>query len=620
MMGRYAPCLCPAARLRCQPANPPDALPSWIQYIMSRRYAIPCAVLLAALPSCDSPAGSDPEPDPQPARVQVVGGNGQTGAPSGRLVDSLAVKVEYADGQPVPQVAVAWSVASGGGTLSAATSTTDAAGMAKVAWTLGAAGPNAATATAGSLPPAGFTAIAVPVASVTLSSTTVTVGKGDATALAATARDSTGAVLAGRSVVWSTSSAATAAVSESGMVTGKALGTATITATSEGKSASAEVTVTTDERTPPRLVGFSFAPSQVDVTAAPATVELTVHATDGGLGISHFGVGFQGASPVTAVGCSGGMYGNGTLVSGTPEDGVWTCTLTFPRGAAAGVWAVPHVSLIDGAGNQSTYNTAMLAAAGLPTTVTVVNTAPPETPPALTGLSFSPGSVNVGDADATVEITIAGTASAGVHQAYVDMRSTRGSLSRPCFSTTPASGTARAGTWKCSIIIPHRAPGGTWNVGVVKLTDSVGQDTQLTMPQVAALGLPTSFEVLSPNEDLTAPVLTGVTLNPSTLSVSNGAAQGQVTFTATDAGVGVTFGSVTLWPPSGGSAGCGDEPDNRIPQQNATLTCTFDIAASAAGGRWTLAVLVRDEAGNTREYSAQQLQEAGFAFELTVTR
>lgn len=583
---------------------------------MSSRYAIPLAVLFAAVAACDSPAGSDPEP----AQVLVAGGNGQTGAPSGLLADSLAVKVVYADGQPVPQATVVWSVVGGGGTLSAATAVTNAAGVAKVAWTLGAAGPNAATATVGSLPPAGFSAYAVPVASVTLSSAAVTVGKGDATSLVATPRDSTGAVLAGRTVVWTTSSAATAEVSQAGLVTGKGLGTATITATSEGKSASAGVTVTVDERTPPRLVGFSFTPGQVDVSAAPATVEFSVHAADGGLGVAHFSVEFQRAAPAMAVGCSGGKFGNGGLVSGTPEDGVWKCKATFPRGAAAGAWSVPVLFVIDAAGNQSTYNTTQLAAAGFPTTVTVVNTAPPETPPVLTGLSFSSATVDVGDADATQEITFAATASAGVREVYANMRSTRGTLQLPCSTGTPASGTARNGTWKCSIIIPQRAPGGTWNVDFVLLSDSVGMDTVYRTAQLAALGLPASFQVVSPDEDLTPPVLTAVTLNPATISVATGPAQGQVTLTATDAGVGVTFGGVTLWPPTGGSAGCGANTPNSRPQQNATLTCTFDIPANAAAGKWTLEVLVWDAAGNIREYSAQQLKDAGLTFELTVTR
>jgi hypothetical protein len=257
--------------------------PSFIaSKIMARRSSLLSAVLIAALLSCDSPSGSNPEP----GGVQVAGGNGQTGAPAGPLADSLAVKVVYADGRPVPQVTVAWRVSAGGGTLSAAATTTDAAGIARVAWTLGAAGPNAATATVGALPPAAFAALAVPVASVTLAFATVRVGKGDAVPLSATPRDSAGAPLTGRAVVWSTSSAATATVSDSGVVTGRALGTATITATSEGRSASAEVTVTPDERTPPQLVGFSFSPDRVDVSGVARTVEISVHARDGGSGAS----------------------------------------------------------------------------------------------------------------------------------------------------------------------------------------------------------------------------------------------------------------------------------------------------------------------------------------------
>jgi hypothetical protein len=591
-----------------------------MQDIMSLRYAIPLAVLFAALISCDSPAGSGPDPDPVPAQVMVAGGNGQAGAPSGLLADSLAVQVVYADGQPVPQATVAWSVAGGGGTLSAATSVTNAAGVAKVAWTLGAAGPNAATATVGSLPPAAFAAYAVPVASVTLFPAAVTVGKGEASSLVATPRDSTGAVLAGRTVVWTTSSAATVEVTQAGMVTGKGLGTATVTATSEGRSASVDVRVTVDERTPPRLVGFSFTPREVDVSAGPATVEFTIHATDGGLGVDHFAVGFQQATPVTAVGCAGGRFGNGGLVSGTREDGVWKCTVTFPRGAAAGVWSVPVLFILDAANNQAAYNTTQLANAGFPTTVTVVNTAPPETPPVLTGLSFSPGTVDVGDADAPVEITVTANASAGMTDMHASMGSTRGTLEMTCSTATPASGTSRDGTWKCSITIPHRAPAGTWKVSFVQLSDSVGHTTQYLTDQLAALGVPTTFQVVSPDEDLTPPVLTSLTLDPATLSIANGAAHGQVTLTATDGGVGVAYGSVTLWPPTGGSAGCGDEPPNNRPQQNATLSCTFEIRPNGAAGKWSLEVLVWDAVRNTRRYDAQQLKDAGFTFELTVTR
>jgi hypothetical protein len=48
--------------------------------------------------------------------------------------DSVTVRVRDALGNPVPGVAVVWSVTSGGGTVSAATRTTDAAGLAGTRW------------------------------------------------------------------------------------------------------------------------------------------------------------------------------------------------------------------------------------------------------------------------------------------------------------------------------------------------------------------------------------------------------------------------------------------------------------------------------------------------------
>jgi uncharacterized protein YjdB len=62
--------------------------------------------------------------------------------------------------------------------------------------------------------------------------------------LAATVRDVNGNVVTNRVVTWSSSNSAIATVSQSGLVTGVAHGSATITATSEGKSGTSTVTVT----------------------------------------------------------------------------------------------------------------------------------------------------------------------------------------------------------------------------------------------------------------------------------------------------------------------------------------------------------------------------------------
>jgi uncharacterized protein YjdB len=57
-------------------------------------------------------------------------------------------------------------------------------------------------------------------------------------------KDALGNVLTGRTVSWGSSNSAVATVSQTGLVTGVAAGSATITATSETKSGTSTVTVT----------------------------------------------------------------------------------------------------------------------------------------------------------------------------------------------------------------------------------------------------------------------------------------------------------------------------------------------------------------------------------------
>ena len=83
----------------------------------------------------------------------------------------------------------------------------------------------------------------VPVATVTLAPTSVTLEPGQSDTLVATTKSAAGTVLTGRTVTFSSDNVGVARVSSDGVVTGVASGTATITASSEGKTATATVTV-----------------------------------------------------------------------------------------------------------------------------------------------------------------------------------------------------------------------------------------------------------------------------------------------------------------------------------------------------------------------------------------
>jgi alpha-tubulin suppressor-like RCC1 family protein len=112
------------------------------------------------------------------------------------------------------------------------------------------------------------------VATVDVTPPTTEVIAGHTAKLSATPRDAAGNALSGRTVSWSSSNANIASVDNNGMVTGVATGNTTITAWSEGKSATAAITVKADA--PPVAV------ASVSIAAAPDTIEAwdpaTMHA------------------------------------------------------------------------------------------------------------------------------------------------------------------------------------------------------------------------------------------------------------------------------------------------------------------------------------------------------
>lgn len=91
--------------------------------------------------------------------ITKTAGDAQSQTISTGLAERLTVRVTSSDGRPVPGVTVQWSVAAGGGRLSAATSTTDASGNASIQWEMGPKAGNAlVTATVVGIAPAEFTA------------------------------------------------------------------------------------------------------------------------------------------------------------------------------------------------------------------------------------------------------------------------------------------------------------------------------------------------------------------------------------------------------------------------------------------------------------------------------
>ena len=96
-----------------------------------------------------------------PTTVILVSGNNQSARPGEELPSPLVVRLVDDAGNGVPDRAVSWIVATGGGNVSSATSNTDEDGRASTRWTLGgSAGQNTLNAVVSGVGVVGFTATA----------------------------------------------------------------------------------------------------------------------------------------------------------------------------------------------------------------------------------------------------------------------------------------------------------------------------------------------------------------------------------------------------------------------------------------------------------------------------
>ncbi|MCU0633886.1 MAG: Ig-like domain-containing protein [Gemmatimonadaceae bacterium] len=242
----------------------------------------------------------------------------------------------------------------------------------------------------------GVTVAPVPVATVQLTPALDTVFVGQSTQLRVITRDSTGALLDGRAVTWSSSAPAAATVSATGLVVGIAPGAVIITAQSEGRSGTARVVVR------PQPVGAVLvSPSQATVAIGQA-LRLTVQVIDDdGTLLQGRPVQYRSSNATIAtVGADGTVTGiapGSVTITATSEGRSGTATIAVTPSAVRAVRVDPLQAAIRVGG------TTRLTAVALGDNDAVL---PQRT---ITWLSGAPGIVTVGN-DGTVTGVAPGTA------------------------------------------------------------------------------------------------------------------------------------------------------------------------------------------------------------------
>ena len=288
--------------------------------------------------------------------------------------------------------------------------------------------------------------------------------------------------------------------------------------------------------------------------------------------------------------------------------------------SAPDILAVSGSGLLTGLAPGAASITATSEDRSLAVPVTVV-----AAPPVMTAFTVSHTQVDVSTADAKVEFAVTARVDGGMWMTQVHLESVRhGDVNQQfhtCFTpVAPASGTSRAGTWKCDVVMPRGSIGGAWRIKHVFVTDSAGKGVGYGDAQLAAAGMPSSIQVQNQDEDLTAPVVTSISVNPGSVNLATGAQVVEFTVKATDAGAGLWRANVSLGPPGSGVAfTCGATPVEGEGVRAGTVKCSVTVPANTVAGTWKLSIDLLDRPHNLRKYNADQLKAAGITSEVVIT-
>lgn len=302
-------------------------------------------------------------------QVEKIQGDAQTAGAGAVLPTQLAVKVTRG-GVPAANTPVTWTVASGGGTLSAQSTTTGTDGYARVTWTLGSpAGTQTVNASAAGAAAVAFEATATrriarivvtpSQMNLSLGATPPATTQGQITAVAL---DSLGAVVPTK-FTYSVGLPESVSVDSSGLVTAIYAGAyptpGIVTVSAGGKSASVRILVTyvygNQVEVDRILIGAYPGPS-IDTRERDQQLKFTVNFK---VPVDGMTLRIRSPSGATVIPCSGYDSWDATYKLR------WVCSLWLSKGAEGGLWTVDRLTALY-RGQTTTFTSAQLTASNVP--------------------------------------------------------------------------------------------------------------------------------------------------------------------------------------------------------------------------------------------------------------
>lgn len=429
----------------------------------------------------------------------------------------------------------------------------------------------------------------------------------------------------------------------SSSTTASVMGPSSAGGSSAGASSSSEIAQSSSEMASsatsmmpdgtPTLESFSISPTTVNTDPGPATITLTFRIVDDMEGLSTFAIVNRVIFQSIGMQQAEVHFTADDLVMGDAVDGTYSVALTLPRYSRGGIWTLKQFDFADAGGHGRTMVTASFQTRGFPTTFTNEGTMSDTDAPSIDALSITPASVDT-DAMAqmiTVELTLSDMGS-GIadpptkHSFRLAGPAAAHPINVEFTSSARVSGNAASGVYRVNVTIPHYAEKGTWKMTALTVWDASLRVKALVETDLTQAGLAHSFEQTGQQEDTQAPVLTSLTVMPTTVDRMAPNAAATFTFHINDnlAGLSSYFGASTIYvkSPSGTVNPVGFSGANRSgsgTDQDSDYTAVFGVYPGSEVGAWTISsMVIGDWTGNSVTLTTQQLQSMGLATGFTV--
>lgn len=247
-------------------------------------------------------------------------------------------------------------------------------------------------------------------------------------------------------------------------------------------------------------------------------------------------------------------------------------------------------------------------------------------PPQIIEFNFSPSNIDTTNSpqNVTVDIRVKDEIR-GVNAVYINFQSkTKAQTIELALSGAQrVSGNDKDGIYRAQVIFPKYSEAGKWQVQYIRvLSNSDFYYKTFNAEDLIARGFETELQVVSNNEDVTAPEVTAFSISSSIIDTSGAPSNTIITIRATDAKAGVRGINVWFQPPGinltyhplyldQSNRISGDEKDGvyRIP----TAFTPYGVA-----GNFSIFVSTVDLLGNRKMFAPSELEERGFQSQLMV--